>query len=253
MPLPLIKAFLIFFHILVGWLIAAILFYPACILHMHCAVRLMTLIRQRWYALALHILGVRVHIRGLTRVMPGVLWVGNHVSWLDILVLGSVLPVTFLAKSEVAAWPLVGSMARMSGVIFIRRGSGQGAGARMNAELQRGQSLVLFPEGTTTDGQHVAVFHARLFDGAVKHGFPLRTFCIHYPRALPDRIPFIGDDDFLPHLWRLLKLKKIDVSLIIGQTLTTKLISRKAVAQSAWQIVASQHREQQEKNEYATS
>lgn len=246
MPLTLTKAFLIFLHILVGWLIAAILFYPARILHMHYAVCLMTVIRQRWYALALQILGVRVCFHGLTRAMPGVLWVGNHVSWLDILVLGAALPVTFLAKSEVAAWPLIGSMARMAGVVFIRRGAGQGAGELMHAELQRGQSLVLFPEGTTTDGQDVAVFHPRLFDGAVRHGFPIRTFCIHYPRAIPDHIPFIGEDEFLPHLWRLLKLRRIDVSVMIGQTLTTQAISRKAVAQSAWQIVASQLREQHE-------
>jgi 1-acyl-sn-glycerol-3-phosphate acyltransferase len=251
MPLRLIKAVLILLHILAGWLLAALLFYPARIWNIERAGRWLVIVRQRWCALALLILGVRIHAVGRACQAPGILWVGNHVSWLDILVLGSVLPVTFLSKSEVGSWPIIGSLARMAGIVFIRRGAGHGVSSLMAEALARGQSLVLFPEGTTTDGLRVAVFHARLFDTVIRHDFPVHTFCLYYPRAVSDRIAFIGDDEFIDHLWSVLGLRNIDVTLVTGPMLETNDLSRKALAQSAWQLVATQLKEQQYKHEYA--
>ncbi|KSW24367.1 MULTISPECIES: lysophospholipid acyltransferase family protein [unclassified Pseudomonas] len=161
-----------------------------------------------WLARLRRALPLRVKVYGELPQGPA-LWVSNHVSWLDIPLLGALAPLTFLSKAEVRQWPLAGWLAEKAGTLFIRRGSGDGSrlGEQIAGALQLGRSTLIFPEGTTTDGRGLRNFHGRLLAGAVQAGVPLQPVALRYLRdGEPDHLaPFIGDDDLLSHLLRLLR------------------------------------------------
>ncbi len=135
------------------------------------------------------------------------LWVSNHVSWVDIPLLGGLLPLTFLSKAEVRQWPVAGWLAEKAGTLFIRRGSGDARmiNAQLATHLSRGRSLLVFPEGTTTDGQGLRTFHGRLMASAIEAGVPVQPVALRYRRndQACELAPFIGDDDLVSHLKRL--------------------------------------------------
>jgi 1-acyl-sn-glycerol-3-phosphate acyltransferase len=112
--------------------------------------------------------GLRIRVATWRAIDPGALVVANHISWTDILVLGSLRPMAFVAKSEVRGWPLLGILARLHGTLFIRRGDRGGVAGqvdRITAALERGP-VVLFPEGTTGNGADVLPFRSTLFAAA---------------------------------------------------------------------------------------
>lgn len=161
-----------------------------------------------WLARLTRVLNLEVEVRGVPPATPALV-VANHVSWLDIPVLGGAAPVHFLSKAEVADWPLVGRLATAAGTLYIRRGHGQ---VRQRARdiaqhLGAGRSILVFPEGTTTDGLDVRAFHAPLFAAAADAGHPVQPVAIRYldadGRPHP-RAPFVGNDAFHVHLWQLL-------------------------------------------------
>src|SRR5690606_2284205 len=161
----------------------------------------------RWFLARLSgALPFAVEVRGELPDGPH-LWVGNHVSWTDIPLLGQLLPLSFLSKAEVRTWPLAGWLAHKAGTLFIRRGSGDSAllARQLHRHLQAGRQLLIFPEGTTTDGRQVRTFHGRLLTGAIEAGVPLQPVAIRYLRdgELDPIAPFIGDDDLVSHLLRL--------------------------------------------------
>jgi len=153
----------------------------------------------------------------------GRLWIANHISWLDVVVLGAQTPLTFIAKSEIAAWPVVGLLARLSGMLFVERGRPSRSGgtvASMGERLRRGETLLLFPEGTTTRGKSVARFHSSLFQAALDAAAPVVPVAVSYRGSHAEIVPFVGDDAFVPHLWRLLGARGIEVHLAAGPCLT---------------------------------
>lgn len=147
---------------------------------------------------------IRVH--GELPSQP-MLWVSNHVSWVDIPLLGALLPLTFLSKAEVRQWPVAGWLAEKAGTLFIRRGSGDSRmiNAQLATHLSRGRSLLVFPEGTTTDGQGLRTFHGRLMASAIEAGVPVQPVALRYRRdgQACELAPFIGDDELVSHLKRL--------------------------------------------------
>ncbi len=165
-------------------------------------------------------LGFRVQQEGAIARGP-VLFVSNHVSWADIPVLGGIAPLRFLSKAEVARWPLIGWLATQAGTLFIRRGSGRAGEScsEISRALNQSQSVLIFPEGTTTVGLTVLPFHSRLLQSAVDSGVMIQPITIGYRRAgQPDHLaPFVGDDDFQRHLWRLLEQPPTLVSLIFHE------------------------------------
>lgn len=191
-------------------------------------------IQATWLRAVCRALGVQLAIHG-TPITGGALWVSNHVSWLDVVILGAVHPVAFLAKSEVASWPVIGFLGRQSGNLFIRRGHGSGEITNiMTQRLQCGDSLVLFPEGTTTRGDTVRHFHSRLMQSAISAGVPVQSVAISYQGAAFDVAPFVDDDDFLPHLFRLLTLPRICVTLHFGEPLLMSAnVQRNSLARQA--------------------
>lgn len=167
-----------------------------------------------WSRSLLRILGIRLDVQG--RVQPGgVLHVANHVSWLDIFAIVACQDTRFVAKSEIRDWPIAGWLANALGTIYLRRGKGgaRPASERLAPQLVAGHSVTIFPEGTTTDGRVVLPFHPRLFATAVDAGVPVQPLALRYGRSSDGRdlAPFIGDDDLVSHIRRLLGAQGLSV------------------------------------------
>lgn len=185
-----------------------------------------TLDRRRlagwWHGRLLQILHVRIEVRG-TPLAVGHLSVANHVSWLDIPVLAALTPTRFIAKSEIRSWPVAGWLATASGALYLKRGknSARPLLEQLIPVLHEGGSVTLFPEGTTTDGSHVRSFHARLFAAAIEAPCPVQPVALRYAPNREGRqiAPFVGDDDLLRHLLRVLREPKLTVTVHYGHAL----------------------------------
>ena len=197
----------------------------------------------RWFLARLSgALPFRVHVEGELPAQP-MLWVANHVSWTDIPLLGALQPISFLSKAEVRSWPLAGWLAHKAGTLFIRRGSGDSnlVGEQLGRHLQRGRHLLIFPEGTTTDGLSLRTFHGRLLASAIDSGVPLQPVAIRYLRAgQPCPVaPFVGDDDMLSHLLRLLRSQAGEVQIQLLTPIASASTSRNELARQAQSRIAA--------------
>ncbi|MGH6837974.1 MAG: lysophospholipid acyltransferase family protein [Methylocella sp.] len=172
----------------------------------------------------------------------------NHVSWLDIVVLSCVEPVCFLAKSEVEAWPVVSTFARLQETVFFDRKLRRtipAANAAMARRMLAGRPMLLFPEGTTGDGSALRKFHSSHF-AAVRDllatASGIETVYVQ-PVAIRYSSPaaaWLGDATLLPHLWSLLKGEPIRCDLAFGKPLAcARGESRKAIAGEAASAVAA--------------
>ena len=136
-----------------------------------------------WLGLVALTLGVKVKTYG-TALQEKTLFVSNHISWLDILILGNLVPVHFLSKHEVKSIPLIGWLATRAGTLYIKRGcrySASGAGSEITAALNRQHNSIVFAEGTTSDG-HVKKFHSRLMQSAIDAQAMVQPVAIYYPK-----------------------------------------------------------------------
>ncbi|MCK9398244.1 MAG: 1-acyl-sn-glycerol-3-phosphate acyltransferase [Methylobacter sp.] len=159
--------------------------------------------------------------------------VSNHISWLDIIVIGQYLPACFVAKSDIASWPVIGYLARQGGTIFIRRGDKQQI--RTTAEkmawlLKQNSHIIAFPEGTTTKGDEVLNFHSSLFQPALLTRSAIQPVALQYQGIAKEHAPFVGDDGFVPHLIRMLSLDKIEVQLSFLPAINSSGKNRHAVS-----------------------
>ena len=146
-------------------------------------------LKQRWSRQLLDILCIRLDGK-VDGVVPGTLFVGNHISWLDIFALNALRPVSFVAKSEVRSWPLIGWLVAHTGNLFIRRGNRQDAieASRVLARhLGEGRDVAIFPEGTTSDGLRVLEFRGALLQAAIDSGRPVQAVGLAYYDAAGQR------------------------------------------------------------------
>lgn len=158
--------------------------------------------------LAMASLGIHARIKGQPPTHG--LVVANHLSYLDIVILSAAMPCFFVAKAEINGWPFFGEAARSGGTIFLDRASRSSANlvAKVITErLKLPVPVLLFPEGTSTDGSQVLRFHSRLIDPATSAGAPITAAAIRY--VIEDGIPerelcWFGDEPFLTHLWKAL-------------------------------------------------
>jgi 1-acyl-sn-glycerol-3-phosphate acyltransferase len=205
-----------------------------------------------WYhRLLCRILGVTIHCHGAVAEDRPVLLVSNHISWLDIIVLSAVAPLSFVAKSEVGTWPFISWLAKLQGTLFINREDRLGAGdsaRKIMARLRTGDHIVIFAEGTSSDGNVVLPFKTSLFAAAkprgedahaLQHGIYVQSIAIAYTHqqglALCRRgrpiVAWYGDMDIASHAWELLKRGPLDVSLRIGPPVELEAFAdRKALA-----------------------
>lgn len=200
--------------------------------------------QQRWtrtfMAAMCRALPYRVQVHGQLPTTT-MLWLSNHVSWADIAVLGHLAPMVFLAKDDVRRWPLAGWLASRAGTFFIRRGSNDNQALRqhMAGHLHRRGPLVIFPEGTTTDGRDVRTFHGRLLACAIEAGVPIQPVALRYFNGgQPCTVsPFIGDDDMLSHLIRLLRQPCLEVHVHLLPPIASHGQERAALAHAAHSAV----------------
>ncbi|WEZ84750.1 1-acyl-sn-glycerol-3-phosphate acyltransferase [Rhizobium sp. 32-5/1] len=202
-----------------------------------------------WHRLACTLIGIRVRVHGTPDRQRPLLLVSNHATWKDILVLGSIADVVFVAKSDVKKWPIFGLLARLQATIFIDRDHKRTTGAQVNEIGQRlaaGEIVVLFPEGTTSDGNRLLEVKTSLFGAAASavphsptgavhvqpvaiaytgiHGMPMGRY--HRPVAA-----WPGDIGLAPHLIGVLREGAMDVDVIFGEQITyTATSNRKQVS-----------------------
>ncbi|MFU0506807.1 lyso-ornithine lipid O-acyltransferase [Pseudaminobacter sp. NGMCC 1.201702] len=211
---------------------------------------------RAWHRLALRALGIRVHVTGSMSSKRPLLLASNHISWTDVMVLGSFNDLAFIAKSELAGWPLLGSLARLQRTVFVerdrKRKSGEQAG-EIAGRLSAGDVMVLFAEGSTGDGNLMLPFKSTLFgaasmalNGDAGETVFIQPVAIAYTRlhGLPmgrrHRMvaAWIGDMDLVPHLWRLLVEGALDVEVHFGEPMAFCAgISRKEAARKAEELV----------------
>ena len=182
------------------------------------------------------LLGIRLHVEGQLAANAPVLLVANHVSWLDIPVLSTVAPLSFVAKKEVGTWPFVSTLARLQRTVFVDRTRRTAVGQttnEMTERLKSGDAIVLFAEGTSSDGNRVLPFKTPLFaaamptmaNGHAEVGTCVQTLAISYthlhgiPLGRADRplVGWYGDMEMASHAWELLKAGPLDVRIRIGE------------------------------------
>jgi 1-acyl-sn-glycerol-3-phosphate acyltransferase len=154
----------------------------------------------------LAVLGGRVELSGVPPA--GGLLVANHLGYVDVLAIGSVAPAIFLAKHEVATWPVFGSLVRRAGTLFVRRDRRTDVARcvrQMTRLLQAGHRVVVFPEGTSSAGTDVLPFHSALLEAVGQSDCVVTPVTVRYEGADQGApIAYWGSDSFGPHLWRLL-------------------------------------------------
>ncbi len=199
--------------------------------------------------------GVHVRIIGTPATDEGVLLLANHTSWLDIILLSAITPLSFVAKSEIAGWPVFGTLARLQRTVFVARERRNQTGAvadQIGTRLAAGDCLVLFPEGTSYDGNSVLPFksallgaaEARRADGrhvAVQPVSIAYVGCQGMPmgREIRPFYAWFGDMEMVPHLWEALKTGPLDVTVQFHSTATLDQMNRKELAARAQAQVAA--------------
>ena len=163
---------------------------------------------RAWSAGLMRVFGFRLHRVG-TPVSGATLFVANHVSWVDIVVLHSQRMMGFVAKREISQWPLVGWLAARGETIYHQRGNQESLGGvlhEMLARLRAGRSVGVFPEGRTRDGRELGPFHARIFLAAVEAGAPVQPVALRYGvgGAAQSIVAFQPNESFFANFLRLL-------------------------------------------------
>jgi 1-acyl-sn-glycerol-3-phosphate acyltransferase len=172
----------------------------------------------RWWSAAL-VRRFGFRIRRFGEPLPGaVLCVANHISWLDIGLMHSQRPVSFVAKSEIAGWPFVGWLASRAGTIFHRRGSTDSLASVMAivvGRLRSGEPVGVFPEGGSGHGDKVGTFHARIFQTALDASVPVQPVALRYGRdgRQDPAVPFGRGEKFFPNVLRVLGNPRMDAEI----------------------------------------
>ncbi len=210
-------------------------------------------VARTYWAAVRRVLGISLRVIGAPAEARGrpVVFVSNHSSWIDIPVLGSRLTACFVAKSEVGSWPGIRTIARLGRTVFVsRRGTDTIRELELLRErLARGQNLILFPEGTTSDGARVLAFRSSFLAVAEGENPPLlQPVSIVYDRV--DYLPagraqralfaWYGDMDLLPHFWRLGRHAGMRVTVVLHPAVEpASYPNRKVLSQALWQQIAA--------------
>ncbi len=174
---------------------------------------------QRWSRFTLRVMGVQVRVRG-EPPLDGLL-VSNHTGYLDVLVIGAAAPVVFVSKLEVRSWPIAGALTRGAGTIYVDRESRSATGsvtAQMQERLAAQVPVVMFPEGTSSDGTGLLPFRSSLFEAPVALGAAIHGACLRYSipgspnsaQIVREQVAYWGEMSLLRQLPLLLGLKRVE-------------------------------------------
>jgi lyso-ornithine lipid O-acyltransferase len=241
---------------LLAWTLPAMLIQTVClILPGHAKVRFARI----YWAVFTRLIGIRVRVIGTPVRRSGdrrVIYVSNHSSWADVPVVGGVLDGRFVAKKEVAGWPVIGAIAWLGRTVFVSRSRASTGKERdaIRRVLKAGDNLILFPEGTSSDGSRVLPFRTSFFAVAEVQGredrsaLPLiqpvsvvydRLGGLPAGRASRPVFAWYGDMDIASHFWRLTQNIGLRATVLVHAPLDpARFADRKALSQAVWQIVA---------------
>ncbi len=206
----------------------------------------------RWfYRILSLIFRIRITTKGKVTKKEPVVFVSNHMSYLDIMVLGAVLPGSFVSKADVRKWPIIGWIATLTGTVYVNRKKSEAGNHMQSLEeaIDSGKNLILFPEGTTSEGKTVMPFKSSLFKIAELKSLTVQPVTLNYTHinGLPIqanerlKIAWIGDMELTPHMKELFNLGIIRAEVKIHDPIVLNIgdkIDRKKLAEQCWQIVA---------------
>lgn len=207
----------------------------------------------RYHQRNCRILGFEVRTHGERAPTRPTLFAANHVSWIDIVVLSSLFPVSFVAKSEVGLWPFFGTLARLQRTVFVERRASRTAAHRdeIGRRLAEGGDLILFPEGTSSDGLRVLPFRSALFSVAERtvadRPLTVQPLTLAYTaidglpltRRRRPEVAWYGDMELAGHLWRALRARRLRADVVFHRPVTlAEFGDRKALAAHCQAAVA---------------
>ena len=201
------------------------------------------------HKLASLILGLRIKVEGSPTKTEKAFFIANHISYFDIVAVGSIVPGRFIAKQELSTWPVFGILAKLTRTIFICRSSASALKQVRMIEklLLKSEKLILFPEGTSSDGRKVLPFKPSLFEAPMQADAIVQPLTIRYEKinGLPvDRrskplLAWYGDMDLLPHLWQSLSVGTISIKLVFHEPIKAIVFNnRKKLANHCQRIIA---------------
>lgn len=207
---------------------------------------------KRWAPRVLWVLGIRMIVRGqvpdpeaaegLRAEGPGYLVCANHISFADIFVLDTVLPVRFIAKKEIASWPVFGLISRRVGTIFIDRSSRRAivdVAADMDKHLQAGENVLFFPEGTTGPGDALLPFYANLFSAAKPSNAELLPIAVRYLcDGKPSAMPSYAHRALFDVLWDILRARDVAAEVTVLSPIPTEGRDRRVLCAEASRVMA---------------
>ncbi len=235
--------------ILVVFLSTTLPLMPLQFMFMRLGLKQAKTLPHSYHKFVCRLLGIRMNITGAVDPFKPVLLVSNHVSWLDIAVLSALTPLCFVAKAEVGTWPFIGWLAKLQRTVFVdrqRRTLVKDKAGEIADRLAQGDTIVLFAEGTSGDGNRILPFKTSLFSAAalapgekIETNAVVQTVTLTYTHlhGLPilrherPKIAWYGDMEMLSHAWQVLKSGPIDVQIRIGEPVAlASLRDRKKLA-----------------------
>lgn len=170
------------------------------------------------------------------------LWAANHVSWMDIPVMGSVVPAFFLSKAEVESMPVFGRLARACGSLFIKRGSGDSGkvAGQITDFLTQGHSILFYPEGTTTEGTHIKKIYGKLLQAAIDADKPIQPMVVCYVNKkgeLDSSVPFAGDLSFIQSFLNVMDSEPVKAYILPLDPISTTGKDRDQLTEELYQAM----------------
>lgn len=203
-------------------------------------------IKQWWARRSLFALGIAIDPKSCVAAesRTSALLVSNHVSFIDILLINAIAPCDFVSKSDITHWPVIGWLATRVGTIFIERGNRRAAHRTQEVMVERlraGRCVAIFPEGTTTAGDHLLPFHGALFQAAVDANATVRCLCISYHEVDGQPSPrpsYVGDLSMLDCVWQIVAGGRLVARATWLPEITPPHADRRHIAHHAHQLVS---------------
>jgi 1-acyl-sn-glycerol-3-phosphate acyltransferase len=201
----------------------------------------------RWWATKmLRVMGIELQVEGAASA-GGTLLVANHISWLDIMAVHAVVPqARFVSKADVKHWPLLSRLVTAGGTLYLERERKRDAlrVVHLMAEaLSTGQTVAIFPEGTTSDGRTLLPFHANLLQAAIGAGSPVQPIALRYSDAVQaksDAVEFVGATTLMRSLWQVANGERVVVHVTLVAPRDSANVDRRQLAQALRDDIAAQ-------------
>jgi 1-acyl-sn-glycerol-3-phosphate acyltransferase len=239
-------------HILAFFRLLGVVLITGFAMGMFCLAIVLRLKTQKipvyWHKASLAVSGLRVNVIGTPSPVTPTLFVSNHSSYWDIVVLGSLIEGSFIAKKEIASWPIISFLAKLQKTYFVDRKPrhAQEQLDDLATFLEGDRNLILFPEGTSNDGNRVYPFKPTLFRVAEHADLTIQPVTVVYPlldgmpmhRGLRPLTAWYGDMDLFSHLWTVLSMGTLQVDVVFHDPLDSKAFSsRKDLAKTAHDLI----------------